>query len=120
MGEGKVGGRKVNTMKQLTITLILLLLVSVVGVAHAQSGGGPSASLGTGYDLEWNTIDNGGATFATGGGYELGGTIGQPDAGILSGHASGVTYTLSGGFWVGRIPTPPGYRIFLPLVMRNQ
>ena len=58
---------------RLLLLAILLLLISAVGVAHAQSGGG--------YDLTWNTTDCGGATYATGGGYELGGTIGQPDAG---------------------------------------
>ena len=89
--------------------MILLLLFCGVGAAHAQSGGG--------YDLTWNTIDNGGATFATGGGYELGGTIGQPDVGQVA----NLSYTLSGGFWPGggRIPTPPEY-IFLPLIMRNR
>ncbi len=92
--------------------MILLLLFSAVGATHAQSGGG--------YDLTWNTIDNGGATFATGGGYELGGTIGQPDAGSSTGESPTRPYTLWGGFWPGggRIPTPPEY-IFLPLIMRN-
>ena len=47
----------------------LLLLASV---ALAQSGGS--------YDLSWWTVDGGGATFNTGGGYSLGGTAGQPDA----------------------------------------
>jgi hypothetical protein len=90
------------------LIIILLLIVSAVGVAHAQSGGG--------YNLEWNTTDGGGAMYATGGGYELGGTIGQPDAATWQGSG----YTLSGGFWhAGRIPVPAKYRIFLPLVMRN-
>ncbi len=95
-------------MKHLLI--VLLLLVGVVGVAHAQSG--------SGYDLEWNTIDNGGAAFATGGGYALRGSIGQPDAGALAGSHG---YTLSGGFWLGggRIPTPPEYHLFLPIVVRS-
>ncbi len=89
--------------------LILLLLVSAVGVAHAQGSGG--------YDLTWNTIDNGGTTFASDSSYELGGTAGQPDAGALGGGG----YTLSGGFWPGgRIPAPPGYPIFLPLILHNR
>ena len=50
--------------------------------------------FGQDYEL-WSTIDGGGATFSTGGGYELGGTIGQPDVGIL---AAG-DYFLVGGFW---------------------
>lgn len=85
------------------LSIILLLLVGVVGIAHAQSGGG--------YNLEWNTIDGGGITFATGGNYTLGSAIGQPDAGSLSGG----NYVLAGGFWQG-LPT---YRIYLPIVVRN-
>jgi hypothetical protein len=50
------------------------------------------------WDLNWNTIDGGGATFSTGGGFELGGTIGQPDAGPVP-VMSGGSYTLEGGFW---------------------
>lgn len=53
------------------------------------------AAPDTGYDLSWRTVDGGGATFSEGGGYLLGGTTGQPDAGMLS---SG-SYTLHGGFW---------------------
>lgn len=50
------------------------------------------------YDLlTWHSIDGGGVTIATGGGYTLGGTIGQPDAGTL---AYG-PFTLRGGFWTG-------------------
>jgi hypothetical protein len=49
------------------------------------------------YSLSWLTIDCGGVMQSAGGTYTLGGTIGQPDAGALSGGA----YSLSGGFWVG-------------------
>ena len=62
---------------------------SPAATARAQSGGA--------YDLRHNTIDGGGATGSFGGAYKLGGTIGQPDAGRLSGGA----YSLSGGFWAG-------------------
>lgn len=82
---------------------ILLLLASVSGIS-AQSGGG--------YDLTWNTLDGGGYTWSEGGWYTLGGTIGQADAGALSGG----TYTLSGGFWGGLAPQ---HRLYLPLVIRN-
>jgi len=49
------------------------------------------------------TIDGGGGT-STGGIYALSGTIGQPDAGKLSGG----NFTLDGGFWsiVAAIQTP--------------
>ena len=88
----------------------LLLLASVV---LAQSGDGASASLSIGYDLSWWTVDGGGATFSTGGGYALGGTVGQPDAGVLTGG----DYTLGGGFWRGRAVAVE-YDTYLPLVLR--
>jgi len=50
------------------------------------------------FDMDWFTIDGGGATYLTGGTYELGATLGQPDAGPLS---DGVDLDLSGGFWSG-------------------
>jgi hypothetical protein len=46
------------------------------------------------FDLSWNTIDGGGGT-STGGSFSLSGTIGQPDAGAMSGG----NFTLVGGFW---------------------
>ena len=70
------------------------------------------AQMGGGYDLTWSTVDGGGYTWSEGGGYSLGGTIGQPDAGVLSGGG----YTLAGGFWGGAVAR---YSIYLPLVLRN-
>jgi hypothetical protein len=72
-------------------------------------------ALGTGYDLTWSTIDGGGYTFSTGGGYSLGGTIGQADAGVLFGGG----YTLGGAFWGGGEVALAGHCIYLPLVLRN-
>jgi hypothetical protein len=88
----------------LLLALVLLLLAGVA-LVWAQAGGG--------YDLTWNTVDGGGGTFSSGGGYTLGGTAGQPDAGVLSGGG----YTLGGGFWAGGAAGL--YRIYLPLVLRN-
>jgi hypothetical protein len=85
--------------------LLLGVLLAAAGAALAQSGGG--------YDLRWNTIDGGGITFASGGPYRLGGTIGQADAGVLAGG----TFTLSGGFW-GGLPAMR-YRVYLPVVLRG-
>jgi hypothetical protein len=48
------------------------------------------------YRIDWYTIDGGGGT-STGGPYSLSGTIGQPDAGRLSGG----NFVLDGGFWGG-------------------
>jgi len=87
------------------IAVIAVVLVLSVGasLALAQSGGS--------YDLTWNTVDGGGATFSTGGSYSLGGTIGQADAGALSGGS----YALAGGFWAGVAAT---FGIYLPLIMK--
>ena len=55
------------------------------------------------YSIDWFTIDGGGGT-STNGQYSLSGTIGQPDAGVMSGG----NFTLQGGFWgvVAAIQTP--------------
>ncbi len=99
-------------MKRLMI-LIPIVLVLLIGIstANAQRTNDPSA-LQSGYDLSWYTIDGGGATFSTGGSYSLGGTIGQPDAGALSGGS----YQLTGGFWAG---ASINYNIYLPLTLKN-
>jgi hypothetical protein len=93
-------------MKRRFIFIPIVLVVISVSIAVAQTGGG--------YDLAWSTIDGGGATpgGSTGGEYSLGGTIGQPDAGVLSGGS----YTLNGGFWGGA--TSANYTIYLPLVRK--
>jgi hypothetical protein len=64
------------------------------------------------YIIDWFSLDGGGGT-STGGAYAVSGTIGQPDAGPMSG---GV-FTLQGGFWsviaVEQTPSPPLLRVFL-------
>jgi hypothetical protein len=90
----------------LSIAAIVLLSASLVALAHAQTGGG--------YDLTWSSVDGGGYTFSTGGGYSLGGTVGQPDAGVMTGGG----YTLGGGFWGGGALAAQ-HQLYLPLVMRN-
>ena len=66
------------------------------------------------YSLRWWTVDGGGGTWSSSGGYRLGGTVGQPDAGILSGGG----YVLGGGFWRGGALAPARQVIYLPIVMR--
>jgi hypothetical protein len=55
------------------------------------------------YSIDWSTIDGGGG-MSTGGVYSVSGTIGQPDAGAMSGG----NYTLQGGFWgiIAAVQTP--------------
>jgi len=81
------------TFHVLRITpLAALVLLTFVALAHS----------GNGYDLSWWTVDSGGGT-ASGGPYALIGTIGQPDAGTLTGGG----YTLGGGFWGGGAAPSP-------------
>jgi hypothetical protein len=64
---------------------LIVVLVATAGASDALAQ----------YDLSWWTMDDGGATFSTGGGFEVGGTIGQPDAGVMTGGG----FELVGGFW---------------------
>ncbi len=59
----------------------------------ADSAGRQIAGAGDDFDLSWHTVDGGGGT-STGGVFVLNGTIGQPDAGTLSGGG----FELRGGF----------------------
>jgi hypothetical protein len=60
------------------------------------------AAGATGEDFELNrtTVDGGGEMFISGGDFELSRTIGQPDAGALSGG----DFTIWGGFWFPQVP----------------
>lgn len=102
-GRAAARGRPNRSARWLFACLLLLAAVPVL----AQSGAG--------YDLTWSTVDGGGGTFSFGGAYALGGTAGQPDAGLMTGG----TYTLAGGFWGGGAVAAPENVIYLPLVMRN-
>src|SRR3989442_15289849 len=55
------------------------------------------------YAIDWFTIDGGGGA-SSGGSFTLSGTIGQPDAGTLSGG----NYALQGGFWPGIVVPSTG------------
>jgi hypothetical protein len=60
------------------------------------------------YAVDWFTVDGGGGT-SQGGAYALTGTLGQPDAGQMSGGR----FSLTGGFWgmVRVIQTPGAPRL---------
>jgi hypothetical protein len=79
-------------MKWQKLLLVAGLLVSGALSLRAQT-----------YSIDWYTIDGGGGT-SSGGTYSVSGTIGQPDAG----HLSGGNYTLDGGFWgiIAAVQTP--------------
>ena len=54
------------------------------------------------FALDWYTVDGGGDMWTIGDDFELSGTIGQPDAGVVM---IGDDFELVGGFWV--IGAPP-------------
>lgn len=56
-----------------------------------------TVASGQNFDLSWYTVDGGGVMFSTGVDFELSGTIGQPDAGVMAGG----DFELTGGFWFG-------------------
>lgn len=64
-------------------TLLALGIALTAVRAHAQS-----------FAIDWFSVDGGGGS-STGGVYSVSGTIGQPDAGRMSGG----NFTLEGGFW---------------------
>jgi hypothetical protein len=78
---------------------------------RAQSGGQ--------YDLSWSAIIGGGESDVAGGAYALGGAIGQPGAGTISGGQ----YHLESGFWhcfpLGSLScadTGAGPKVYIPII----
>jgi hypothetical protein len=78
-------------VKKTAYTLLLFSFLSI------------STLVAQNYTIDWMTIDGGGGT-STGGVYSVSGTIGQPDAGTMSGG----NFTLDGGFWgiIAAVQTP--------------
>jgi hypothetical protein len=60
-----------------------------------------SPALAQPFEIDWYTIDGGGVSNLSGGTFTLDATIGQPDAGVLTGGST----ELLGGFWA--VPFPP-------------
>jgi len=87
--------------------LILVLFIALLALNVRVSSAAPH----NGYEISWYTFDGGGAMNASGGTFTLSGTIGQADAGAMSGG----TYNLNSGFWngVGNL-----FNYFLPLILK--
>ncbi len=84
------GRVKESEVMNVHIRCVVFLAALVMGVAPAAAqSGGP-------YEIVSYTIDGGGAMGATGGVFEMSGTIGQPDAGAPM---VGGAFELTGGFW---------------------
>ena len=92
-------------MKAATLLVAMALVLLLAGLALAE---------GSSYNLDWWTVDGGGAGLSSGEGCALGGTAGQPDAGVLEGDG----YALTGGFWAGAM-LAGRYTVYLPVVVRN-
>jgi hypothetical protein len=60
-----------------------------------------TVAIGDDFDLSWWTVDGGGYMWSTGESFELGGTLGQPEAQTVI--MTGGSFELTGGFWA----TPP-------------
>ena len=71
-----------SILRNLAVAIAAVLLVVSTGARAAD------------YTIDWSTIDGGGGT-STGGVYSVSGTIGQPDAGKMTGGS----FSLEGGFW---------------------
>jgi len=96
--------KRIRAAGHLAVVLAVCLFLVATSVVLAQSGGG--------YDLTWSTVDGGGWTFSSGGAYTVGGTAGQPDAGLLTGGS----YALGGGFWGGGAVANPKYIIWVRFI----
>jgi hypothetical protein len=105
------GGKAMKRQRMIVAASALLVLWSVLFVMRLTSR--ETHAQGGGYDLSWWTVDGGGGN-SSGGRYGLGGTIGQPDPGLLVGG----DYTLGGGFWGGGASAGE-HTAYLPLVVRN-
>ena len=81
--------------------LIVLSLIAMLGIA---------AGAAAGYNLDRWTVDSGGGT-SNGGNYHMNATLGQPDAGALSGG----NYRLEGGFWGSELQ----HKMYLPLLRKD-
>jgi hypothetical protein len=88
---------KLSRLARSVASAMGLALLLLPGLSRAQS-----------YSVDWFTIDAGGGT-STGSVYSVTGTIGQPDAGAMTGGG----YTLQGGFWgiLAAVQTPGAPRL---------
>jgi hypothetical protein len=87
-------------LPSVALAVWFLMLVSTPLAASAQS-----------YSIDWYKVAGGGGT-STGSAYSVSGTIGQHDAGQMTGGS----YSLNGGFWAlfsVQTPGAPVLRIFL-------
>ncbi len=83
------------------LLLAMLLLLGGWSTAQAQPA------------IPWQTVDGGGG-LCTAGGFTLRGTVGQADAGVMSGGP----FALAGGFWQTQTPSTGtmSQRLYMPFI----
>lgn len=94
-------------MRRGVLLILMLALLAAGGVVVHGSGEEPESVL----RITWASWPGGGGP-ATGNGYSLLATAGQPFAGTLSGGS----YTVAGGFWAVEFE-PLSPELYLPLVL---
>jgi hypothetical protein len=77
------------------LTVPRLIIVAAAALVMA-----PWPTHADDYCIDWWTVDGGGNTWTASGDFELSGTIGQPDAGVMTGGE----FELVGGFWARSAP----------------
>ena len=77
----------IMTTKRLVTLAGAVMILALAPTAFAQD-----------FAIDWWTIDGGGEMFSSGGDFELGGSIAQPDANPVV--LTGGDFELTGGFWV--------------------
>jgi len=75
--------------------MMIRILIGALLMGLSLAAAAIASGEGDGFELTRQTIDGGGVMFSTGGDFELSGTIGQPDAGTMSGGS----FDLTGAFW---------------------
>jgi hypothetical protein len=100
---------KTGNRKRVSVAIAVILLTFLT-LSMGQAG--------TGLSINWWTVDGGGG-MSSAGQMSLNGSVGQPDAGTMSGGS----YHLRGGFWTVptiSTPRPPeqgSHAILLPVVI---
>ena len=87
--------------------VVVLLIILLCGLLLA----GTVLAMGSAnFAIDWDVIGGGGGR-STSANFALNGTVGQ----AVTGYTSSANFALCSGYWCGG----GGYRIFLPLVVRN-
>jgi hypothetical protein len=95
-------------------TCSVAMILAAAGGAMAQAnykaqpvpaGQEPVYTDDAGHDMDWNTVDSGGGTLSGDGALSIEGTVGQADAGDLTGGS----LTMAGGYWMTLAPSVACY-----------